>query len=287
MTEYVCTGPDGGNLLGFLCSLGIFAIMERRWPSGHPRMRWERGDRWRPILSHDGETPAEEFISAMYEELKARRDSPEFKELEKLPTNREAFRAFALSAARRATPVDHTMADFVVAFGCESAGGEMVDTALRIARSHEFLRFISNAHDVTLKQVREATFGPWAYKDNASTLRYDPLDDRQFALRGRDPTESPTWCVKAANAFASEALRFFPVAPGSGETTGFFSGAFSWPLWTVPISPDVLRCLLGHPDVVADRPNQATLQAMGVAEVYRSRRVTNDKYRNFTPAHPV
>jgi hypothetical protein len=41
MSEHVGTGPDGQNLLGFLASVGVLALIERSWPERRPRIRWE------------------------------------------------------------------------------------------------------------------------------------------------------------------------------------------------------------------------------------------------------
>ena len=87
-------------------------------------------------------------------------------------------------------------------------------------------------------------------------------------------------------------MRFFPCAPGRRLATTGFSGDesglyFSWPIWTVAVGSEVLRSLLNLAEVTAERPDRGRLRAMGIADVFRSRRVKNGHYRNFTPAMPV
>ena len=76
---------------------------------------------------------------------------------------------------------------------------------------------------------------------------------------------------------------------GRLETTGFTRHkargvVWTWPLWTARLWMDVLRSLLALQGV---NPDRRVLAAMGIAEVYRSQRITQGKYRNFTPATPA
>ena len=295
MSEYLGDGPDGQNLLGFLSAVGTLAVMELCWPERRPRMRWEMCECWRPLWSLAGDMSADDFVSGLHATLLARRDSSEFNELEhdRLPAKPDDFAAFARVAAERATRTDRTMADFAAAFGSEiQRNGVMQDTALRTTRSHEFLPSVRELHEITIQQVHETLFGPWGYRDRRPTLRYDATDDRRGALRASDPSKAEIWTVRGANALASEALRFFWCAPRRQIATAGFSMEnggmyFTWPLWIVDLGPEVLRSLVSLAELLAVVPNRMKLRAMGVAEVFRSRRVNNDRYRNFTPAVPV
>lgn len=150
---------------------------------------------------------------------------------------------------------------------------------------------------VTPERVREALFEPWSYRDPRLSMRWDPLEDRQYALMDRDPSKMETRTVWMANLLAYRALVLFPTVPRGRrlEATGWEGDveepSFSWPLWTAPLGPCVIRSLLGLRDVVQDRPDGLALGARGVAAVYRARRIkvgsgTNYKF-NFTPARAV
>jgi hypothetical protein len=299
VSEHVGTGPDGQNLLGFLCSVGVLAILDQRWPERRPRMRWELRECWRSVWSLDGELSDDELVTKLHAELIARREAPEFTLLgNKLPAPTADFVEFARQAAQSATAADRIMADFAAAYGCEAPAvrDSMQDTALRTMNTgqQQFLREIRKVHDVTPGQVHEALFGPWRYADKGPALRYDPIDDRRGALKASDPAKAEIWTVRAANALASEALRFFPCAPRSRLSTSGFSAdsnkrepIFAWPIWTLAVTADVLRSLLNLEELTAGRPDRMRLLAMGVAEVFRSARVKNLRYRNFTPASPA
>jgi hypothetical protein len=140
VSEYLGTGPDGQNLLGFLSAVGTFAVMELRWPGRHPRMRWEMRECWRPVWSLDGELSDDELIGTLYEELLARGKAPEFIELgDRLPAPSLQFAEFARSVAADATSIARTKADFAVAFGCEApAVRDKMQDAGYCAPHHEY-----------------------------------------------------------------------------------------------------------------------------------------------------
>src|SRR5206468_11895818 len=96
--------------------------------------------------------------------------------------------------------------------------------------------------------IGEALFEPWGYRDEKLTMRWDPLDDRRYALMDRDPTASDnkSTTVWMANLLAYRALAFFPCAPGGRglDAAGWNGDAelhqFTWPLWERPLSRDTI-----------------------------------------------
>ena len=99
--------------------------------------------------------------------------------------------------------------------------------------------------------------------------------------------------MRGANRLAVETLPLLPTVPGSKrtETTGFTrrdkATLFTWPIWDCALSLEVIRSLLALGEVQHSEPDRAKLRAMGVVEVYRSRRITTGKFRNFTHAQPA
>jgi hypothetical protein len=96
-----------------------------------------------------------------------------------------------------------------------------------------------------------------------------------------------------ANRLAIEGLPLLPCVPVACvlRTTGFLGGGaantyWHWPIWTGPLVLDTVRSLLALPALV-DKPMSLDLHEMGVAEVFRARRLTVDKFRCFTPAQPI
>jgi hypothetical protein len=303
VSEHLGTGPNGQNVLGFLCSVGTLASLDRIYPERRPTLRWGRcGAHWRPVWSLAGYLTDNDLIAALQAYLVARRAAPEFAELgDRLPVAPEKFREFVQQASNHAL-IDRTMADFAAAFGCETLtnpnGHDIQDTAWRTVNTGQqcFLKAIRAVQNVTIEQVREALFGPWCYRDAKPSLRWDPIDTRDGATRGAAPTDTEILVVRGANALASEALSCFPTAPTAKGllTTGFTKSHgdmyFSWPVWTGAISISVLRSLLGYPELVAVQPNRESLRRMGIEAVYRARRTETRgsfSYRNFSAAQPA
>jgi hypothetical protein len=160
------------------------------------------------------------------------------------------------------------------------------------------------AGTVTDERVCATLFEPWTYSDETLSMRWDPTEDRQYALLDRDPTATGNkprteW---GANLLAYQALVLFASAPSVRGfwTTGWdrprpsmniHEACFTWPLWETPILPDTIRSLLQLDELTAGQPNRPVLQARGVAAAYRAQRIkvgsgANFKV-NFSPAQAV
>ena len=65
-----------------------------------------------------------------------------------------------------------------------------------------------------IERVHAALFEPWTYRDDRYSMRWDPLEDRRYALMDRDPTASDnkSRTVWMANLFAYRSLVLFPSA---------------------------------------------------------------------------
>jgi len=221
------------------------------------------------------------------------------------------YKAAATKAAHADTG-DRRYADFLAAFGSEAVeseangkkSGEIADTAFRTmsgAGHQHFLGFMrALAADTQVEHLKKALLTPWQYDDPVEnhTMRWDPMDDVRYALRWRNPSGDPerkrNGAVWGANRLAIEALPLFPTAPVKGrlETTGFtqrkgYGVAWTWPIWTAPIGMDALLSLMALSELQKDEPDRRALASMGIAEVYRCQRITQGKYRNFTPANPA
>jgi hypothetical protein len=189
------------------------------------------------------------------------------------------------SFAKRAT------LDLLAAFGAEidsDPAARIVPTPFCFITGSGHQWFLDTVRQLMAKaseqKVREALFEPWCYRDEKLTKRWDPLDDRRYAMMDRDPTASDnkSSTVWMANLLAYRALALFPCAPVTGSksiaaswsTNGDGLG-FIWPLWERALSLDSIRSLfLSHS--LKDRCS-ATYQrdffSRGVSEVFRSRRI--------------
>ena len=313
----VLNGLDGANPLAFLAALGALRGLTVARPRSSVRLAWTLRDAWRPCIQMGGGAPAEGDVLDGLEAFTEMRPGHEFLGIDdNLTIPADRFRAHALDAAAAASADlgGRAGADFIAAFGCDGVSrpgfqnrGRVQDTALRTMSGtghQDFLRTMRGlAERVDRDRLRRSLFGPWERRDPQLSLRWDPEEDRRYALRWRNPSNdkvsvrgqgsgAPTeW---GANRLAYEALPLFPVMPlgRSVQTTGF-SGTgrsatrWTWPIWDVPAGLDVVRSLLSLRELQELTPDRGGLAAMGIRQVFRSQRITPDRYRNFTPSMPV
>ena len=295
-------GLDGGNLLGFLAAIGTLRIATEADPSTDWRVSWQvQGGHWSPVLYGDTALTADALIELLTPALARMKDA--FRFGDDLTINCEEFRKVAQSASDAAALTDRQDVDFIAAFGCDGLpisdkNPRIQDTALRTISGAGHQHFIGSMRELVentkAEHLRASLFEPWQYSDPKPSLRWDPSDDRRYALRWKEPSGDPVRTMRGANRLAIEALPLFPTAPGERRlhTTGFSQRRgegvlFSWPIWEGALSIEVVRSLLSLAELQKSRPDRKSLLALGVVEIYRSRRITVSKYRNFTPAQPV
>lgn len=331
MAEFLFEGLDGANPLAYLAALGALRTTALIWPVRNARLNWTSATGgWRPYLRLEGELDRDDWLAALALSLRDKSGQIAFTLADDLtafsvllsvkprdgqtalttaddltvPCNE--YKAAATSAVADAVAGDRRHADFLAAFGSEivqseangKKTGQIADTAFRTmsgAGHQHFLGFMRElAGETEAEHLRRALFEAWRYTDPGPSMRWDPSDDRRYALRWLQPSGDPAKTVRGANRLAIEALPLLPTAPVGQrlETTGFTQrkgrgAVWTWPIWTEPANLDVARSLMTLPELQKVAPDRQTLTAMGIAEVYRSQRITQGKYRNFTPALPA
>lgn len=141
-----------------------------------------------------------------------------------------------------------------------------------------------------------ALFAPWVRSDETAGFRWDPAEDRRYALRFRDPSSDAGRTVHGANRLACFGLAAMPGAAvvrrrgvrfltvGAEHTSDGVLG-ISWPIWSRLASLAAIQAMLGHPGLVA--ADTDGMRHLGVVERRRSRRIANGKFMNFTRAEVV
>jgi len=295
------SGLNGANSLAFLAAVGTLRTLSAARPQEPVRMSWKRKAGWCPVIVTEQPLDENTLIATLHQQLRKMQSHPALAVDDnlKIPPNR--FRQYAAEARDHANRTgNRTWADFVAAFGCDALSEDKVvqDTAFRTmsgAGHQHFLKSMRELVEVTeTEHLAKALFRPWIYDDDRPSLRWDPEDDRRYALRWSEPSGDPIRTVRGANRLAIEALPLFPTAPvySSLETTGFRTGGsrdtfFTWPIWGCAIGVDVLRTLLAMKELQQNHPDRRKLLALGVVEVYRCQRLTVGKYRNFGSAESV
>jgi hypothetical protein len=200
---------------------------------------------------------------------------------------------------------DRETLDFLAAFGSDACREERSDAIvptpfcfIRGSGQQFFLDTVRQLMEqVTRAAVRQTLLEPWAYRDEKLSMRWDPAEDRRYALMDRDPTASDnkSRTVWMANLLAYRALPLFPCAPGRrGLSTTAWALideedlGFMWPIWEFTAPPDTIRSLLELSELAEPEHYRSPLRARGIAAIFRSRRIkvgagSNYKW-NFSPA---
>ncbi|MFQ3648928.1 MAG: hypothetical protein SNJ75_01240 [Gemmataceae bacterium] len=145
------------------------------------------------------------------------------------------------------------------------------------------------------KQLQQSIETTWLYNDDQFALRWDPEEDKPYALQWRNPSKVGALSEQGANCLALFGMICFPVIPvrGQAETTGFglqepMQASLTWPVWNRPINLSVVRSLLALSELQRQQPDQLKLDSLGIVAAYRCNRVmTSTYYANFTPARRV
>lgn len=299
--ELLLTGLDAANPLAYLAALGTLHTLTTQLPAHNVRMGWRVENAWRPVLTCDIDLDGDDLVNQLHTALSRMKAHPalaRWDNTSKIPP--EDYHRYASEAAQSASLFDRTWADFASALCCDAItqDGIVQDTAFRTMSGtghQDFLKFMRRLVDTTtVDQLREALFGPWQYGDEPPSLRWDPADDRQHALRWTDPSTDPIRTVRGANRLAIEGLSMLPVMPVRSQpvTTGFRGrrsrdSYWTYPIWEPAVTLDVARSLLALDVLQVEPVNRVYLSAMGVTEVYRAQRINNGKYRNFTVGQAV
>ncbi|HWP99512.1 MAG TPA: OmpH family outer membrane protein [Vicinamibacterales bacterium] len=217
---------------------------------------------------------------------------------------REGYREVAEGLLASSGPASRDELDVLAALASDACleRGVLQPTPFEFTRGSGHQSFLEDVRQligcVTDRRVSQCLFRPWDYRDEGRSLRWDPVEDRRYALLDRDPSGEGARTVWMANLLAYRGLTLYTSVPtGRGlATVGWRSDedgamAFTWPLWEGSLAVDGVRAAVALPELVAERPENATLRARGIFAAYRARRIvvgggTNRKI-NFAPARRV
>ena len=152
------------------------------------------------------------------------------------------------------------------------------------------------AEGTTRDHLRRTLFETWDYGDSRPSLRWDPADYRPHALRADDPSGDPIKTMRGANRLAAEALPLFPTAPDGRHlrTVGFEDRnrepEVTWPIWREPIEVETVASVLAMEELQCAEISETTRKQFNrreIVQVFRARRFTEGKYRNFSPARAL
>jgi hypothetical protein len=218
----------------------------------------------------------------------------------------DEYRENALGLTQSASQEHRQSTDFLAAFGSDAVAeknGRISGTPFCFITGSGHQYFLDTVRqligEVSTEHVYRALFSQWEYRDEKLSMRWDPVEDRRYALMDRDPTASDnkSRTVWMANLLAYRSLVLFPCAATARglEVTGWTQTesdlVFTWPIWERPLCPEVIRSLLQMQELCDTELDRSQLRARGVVAAFRSRRIQvgNPPLHkiNFTPARSV
>lgn len=313
LRELMLEALDGSNPLGFLAALGALRVLSEQEVDAPPRLRWQNEGIWRPVL--EGDHTRDTLVAALAADVESWRSDPALdlhyakdegadKLAHDLKPKPERFRTYLLGLLDSQSERRDRALAYAAAFGTEIAtdnNGNVKPTALHFtAGQQEFLAMVEQLLNgakgvpgVTAEDIEEALFGPWRYARPLPVLGWDGTASRDYALRASDPSKDKKEGVPGADWLAFRALALLPVAPRESRVVtpgcygGWKDGYFQWPLWSVPLDADVVRSLVGGPNIEAAPPG--TRAALGIGIMFRSRIKRSDQggYGSFAPAQVI
>ena len=242
--------------------------------------------------------------------LKKAAQSPELALGQRPDVEKDVYYGFAQDFLDKPSRLNRIAIDMLASFGSdavvarESNGKEKSQievTPFCFIKGSGNQFFLDTARDLMNKVAtkKEELYKAWDYLDETLSMRWDPLEDRRYALMDRDPTarDKKSRTVWMANLLAYRALALFPSAPVKRQlkTTGWIHleeskkkrDVFTWPIWDKPIGVDTIRSLLQHSELAQKSPSLEKLMPLGICACFRSERIQIGKFFNFSPAVPV
>lgn len=305
-------GLEPDNLLAFLALLGTMRCLDESRPHWNARVRWS-GAPWRPELLLSGEVDEDTVVAALSDAAQPLAEDYDFGGRDDLKFPRAEARDLLSDAAASERDGRERLWSAIV-----SDGATKGETAVVVAPP--LCTMLGQGHQHFLKRLamvtrgilpsslakakrppsltdpeyfREALFAPWERDDPTDAFRWDPAEDRRYALRDVDPSGDPATTEHGANRLAALALPLLTSFPtgrrGSAAiaTVGFSRGGdrktrITWPIWSSAWDLDTIVAALDHPSLHEDPPRLDRLAPLDVVAAYRSYRIEVGYYANFS-----
>jgi len=300
VTTFRLEGIEPDNLLGFLALLG--ALRSLRHEAMAARVAWE-GTPLRPHLYLREPISEGELLDRVNAGAKALAACHEFSSEDISFTRDEARRLL------RENP--NQLWSALMSDGAVKDDGKVSATPLCAMFGQGHQHFLQRLADIPrgalTKELQKqkkppdlngtaylhaALFEPWDRKDPTESFRWDPVEDRRYALRFENPSTDKGLTVHGANRLAAVGFPLLTCVPhrlpggirltprgGGWERRRF---VFRWPIWRQPATLRAILALLTHPELA-----RGEMQAPGVAAVWQTERISVGKFFNFTRAKPV
>jgi len=302
-------GLDPDNLLAFLALLGLLRALEKA--GVRPRAHWA-GRPLRPVLSLPEAMTPKEVAERAAQGCLMLASEHDFDGERDLTFDSARARRLLEAAMLPKAPGRAALYGALFSDGALKEDGRVVATPLCAMFGQGHQHFLVRLADVprgalpkslakrrpppdlnTPEHLMAALFAPWERADETDGFRWDPVEDRRYALRFKNPSSDAGRTEHGANRLATVGLAAMPGAAVmrrrgirfltlGAEFAPDGSLAITWPIWDRPASLQGVQALLAHPALVGELGEE--LKPLGVVERRRARRVANGKFMNFTRA---
>lgn len=281
------------------------AVKKKR---GEIRSRKLRGSEKAEAIERELHPLQQEYVEKRRRWLEVLQEAvprPELALGKRIDCTRKEYREHAAGLAATAHRLEREPLDFLASFGidavCQANTDVIQPTPFCFVTGSGQQFFLETVRQlvtqVTPECVHRTLFKPWDYGDEGLSMRWDPIEDRRYALMDRDPTASgnKTRTMWMANLLGYRAMVLFPTtAVGRNLAAAGWDLAqrnFVWPLWECPLRMDGVRSLVQLRELFDEPPDDLCLRARGIVAVYRAQRIavgTGGKRKvNFSPARRV
>jgi hypothetical protein len=314
MPEHLLEGIEPDNLLAFLALLGFQRALDCTEPDWRARVYW-KGLPVRPHLLLSSEVGREQLLEAAAKGCHMLASVHDFGGRKDINFTCGEARDRLGKESQSATPSNRMSVDLLSALTSDAVARD--DGTVRatpfctmFGQGHQhFLERLEDVPKGTLpkeltkratltdlnapEKLEQALFSPWERRDATQSFRWDPLEDRRYALRFEDPSTDKGMTMHGANRLASLALPLLPVVPArvrgkiqlSAVGTALVPGTglcVSWPIWSrLARLRSIIAMLASAGDDLKGR------DGLGIIRIYRAERISVGKFVNFTRALPI
>jgi hypothetical protein len=315
--EHKLVGLESDSLLAFLSLVGMLRALETVRSEWRPRVRWDVANPpTRPILiltEQQSPTSVAEAVAAGCDILA--RDH-QFNGSKGLNWPRNEARRY-LQEAVETGPTGRRRADIMSALASDAAIKDdetVMPTPLCLMFGQGHQHFLDRLAAVPNQAsapprgrgresvapnpadtIAFALFQPWERTDATPSFRWDPAEDRRYALRFTDPSKDTALTVHGANRLAAIGFPAFTVVPAttrgrvrlaavSVRYNADRNAQVTWPIWIRASSLNGIRAMLTHPIIYEEQPDRERLRSLGIYDLRRATRISAGKFLNFTRA---
>lgn len=296
--ELRCEGLEPGKLVAFLALLGAMRAVRVARPAWRVRAWWT-GDDARPVIAVEGADDESSFGAALVGGVRGHREAFSFTGRDDVKYTPDELRDLLHEALAQDDGDRRLRVDALSVLGSDAIADDEkgmirpTPYCLMFGQGHQhFLKNWSMAPQIVESdgaRLVSALLHPWPYAEPGLTFRWDPDEDRRYALRARDPSGDKVKTCDAANRLAAIGLASLPAIPAERflEAPGYMRSRrraeFRWPIWSVPLRERAIVALLRHPYVLRTHGEPPA----GLTAVMAAERRSVGKFVVVTPARRV